>query len=111
MDQEVSIYVSKLISIQHYYGSHDNTLDGNHSSGSHPNEEIKVFNNHQVGDHLYTLLLSMGQIEAPLNLLNAWWSDSRGFQGSLYWALVKPTDICLSDRFTSDIGVIFYFFI
>ena len=30
----------------------------------YPNEDIKVFNKHQVSDHLYTLLLSM--VEAVL---------------------------------------------
>ena len=38
------------------------TLQGNLVFGSiyfYPNEDIKVFNQHQVNDHLYTLLLSM----------------------------------------------------
>ena len=54
MDQENWIYASEVISIQHYHG---NTIDGNHGSGSHPDEDIKVFNKHRVGDHLYTIFL------------------------------------------------------
>ena len=38
------------------------TLDSNHGSGSHPNEDIKVFKKHRVSDHLYTILLSMVSI-------------------------------------------------
>ena len=61
MNQEDRIYVytSKVIGIQHYYGNHGNTTDGNHCSGSHPNEDIKVFKKHRVSDHLYTIFLSM----------------------------------------------------
>ena len=54
MDQEDRVYTSKVICIQHYYG---NIMDGNHGSGSHPNEDIKVLNEHQVSYHLYTLSL------------------------------------------------------
>ena len=53
------IYTLKVKSIQHYYGNHGKTIDGNHSSGSHPNEDIKVIKKDEVRDHLYTLLLSM----------------------------------------------------
>ena len=59
MDQNDRIYKSKVIGIQHYYGNHGNTIDGNQGSGSHPDEDIKVFNKHRVSDHLYTILLSM----------------------------------------------------
>ena len=34
-------------------------LQGNHGSGSHTNEDIKVFKKHRLSDHLYTILLSM----------------------------------------------------
>ena len=43
MDQNDRIYKSKVISIQHYYGNHGNTIDGNHGSGSHPDEDIEVY--------------------------------------------------------------------
>ena len=48
MDQEVRINTSKVISIQHNYGNHGNTTDGNHGIGSHTNEDIKVFKKHRV---------------------------------------------------------------
>ena len=47
-----------MISIKHYYG---NTTDGNHGSGYHPYEDIKVFKKHRVRDHLCTIILSMVQ--------------------------------------------------
>ena len=53
-----------MISIQHYYG---NTTDGNHGSGYHPNENIKVFKKHRVRDHFYSILLSMVQTESCLS--------------------------------------------
>ena len=34
-------------------------LQGNHDSGSHPNEDIKVFKKHRVSDYLYTIILFM----------------------------------------------------
>ena len=34
-------------------------LQGNHGSGSNPNEDIKIFKNHRSSDYLYTILLSM----------------------------------------------------
>ena len=34
-------------------------MKGNHGSGFYPNEDIKVFKNHRVSDHLYAILLSM----------------------------------------------------
>ena len=34
-------------------------LQGNHGSGSHPNEDIKVFKKHRESDHLYTIILSI----------------------------------------------------
>ena len=37
-------------------------MQGNHSSRSHPNEDIKVFKNHRECDHLYTINLSMSNI-------------------------------------------------
>ena len=55
MDQEDMIYTLKVKSIQHYYGNHGKTIDSNHGSGSHPNEDIKVFKKHRVSDHLYAL--------------------------------------------------------
>ena len=47
MDQEDMINSSKMLSIQHYYGNHGNTVDGNHGSGYHPNEDVKVFKKHR----------------------------------------------------------------
>ena len=46
------------MNIHHYYGNHGNTTDSNHGSGSHLNEDIKVFKKHRVSDHLYTIILS-----------------------------------------------------
>ena len=34
-------------------------LQGNHGSGSHPDEDIKDFKKHRISDHLYIILLSM----------------------------------------------------
>ena len=38
-------------------------LQGNHGSGSHPNEDINVRKKHRVSDHLYTILLSMVRMQ------------------------------------------------
>ena len=59
MYQEDRNYTLKEISILHYYGNHGNTIDSNHGSWSHPNEDIKVLKKHRVSDRLYTVLLSM----------------------------------------------------
>ena len=37
----------------------DYFLQGNHGRGSHPHEDIKVFEKQRVSDHLYTTLFSM----------------------------------------------------
>ena len=47
MDQEDMINTSKMLSIQHYYCNHRNTIDGSHGSGSHSNEDNKVFKKHR----------------------------------------------------------------
>ena len=51
-------------------------LQGNHGSGSHSTEEIKVFKMHRVSDHLHTIILSMAQCFHVVNLVhektNAW---------------------------------------
>ena len=49
MDQKDIIYTLKLIGIQYYHS--------NHSNGTQPNRDCKVFKNHQVSDHILTLLL------------------------------------------------------
>ena len=45
-----------MINIQYDYGNHGNTINGNHGSGSHPNEDIEVFNKHQVNDHHLSII-------------------------------------------------------
>ena len=47
-------------------------LQGNHGSGSHPNEDIKVFKKHRVSDDLYIIPLSMVSPESNNTLRNFW---------------------------------------
>ena len=60
MDQEDRIYASKVICIQYFYGNHGNTIDINHGSGSHPNEDIKVFKKYRLSDHILFFNLGVG---------------------------------------------------
>ena len=55
-DQEVRIYASKVMSIQHYHGI---IIDSNHGNGTQPIIDFKVFEKHRINDHIITLLLSM----------------------------------------------------
>ena len=41
---------------KHYSG---NTTDFDHGSGSHPNEDIKVFKKYRVSDHLLSMVSTM----------------------------------------------------
>ena len=58
MDQEDRIYTPKIRSIQYYYG---NTIDGNHGSGCHRNEDIKVFKKLRVSD--YSSIYALAQVK------------------------------------------------
>ena len=44
-------------------------LQDNHGSGSYQNVDIKVFKNHRVSDHLYTIILSIGRTILIRNLI------------------------------------------
>ena len=57
----------------------------------YPNEDIKVFNEHQVNDHLYTLLLSMPGGNAPAIVTEYILYAQMGTNG----AYVLGTNICV----------------
>ena len=60
MDQENRIYVSKVISIQHYHG---NIMHSNHGNGTQQDKDFTVFKKHRANDRL---LRSMVKVKSSV---------------------------------------------
>ena len=43
-------------------------MQGKHGSGTHPIEDIKIYEKHRVSDHLYIILLSMDQTNITIHI-------------------------------------------